>query len=223
MIKALIFDFNGVIVDDEPIHCALFRKVLAEEGIALTQKDYYRLYLGMNDKDCFKAVLTGARRDASARVLAGLIERKARYYRDTIARRLIFFPGARAFIRRVARTYPLAIVSGALRSEIETILRSGKIARCFSVVVAAEDVRNGKPHPAGFLKALTMLRRTVSMRLKAKECLVLEDSLEGIAAAKKAGMHCLALATSHPESKLCGADLVVKGYAPLREALWSRL
>lgn len=215
MLKALIFDFNGIIVDDEPIHMRMFQKVLAEEGITLSDKDYYRLYLGMNDRDCFTATLKKDGRRPTAKDIDALIRRKARHYRAFIAKHLIFFPGARAFVRRVARKYPLAIASGALRSEIQYILRQGGLRKCFPVIVAAEDVRNGKPHPEGFQKAMRLLNRKLSLKLKPEECLVLEDSLEGITAAKKAGMQCLALATSHPVSKLKKADFTAKGYKGL--------
>ena len=216
MIKAKIFDFNGVVVDDEPIHFAMFRKVLAGEGIALSQMDYYRYYLGMNDRDCFAAVLKKDGRNPAAKLVNVLIRRKARFYRAYIARHLIFFPGVRGFLRRAARKYPLAIASGALRSEIDYILRKGKLEACFSAIVAAEDVRNGKPHPEGFQKALRLLNRNLSLRLWPNECLVVEDSLEGIRAAKKAGMRCLALASSHPPSQLKRADWVVKSYQEIR-------
>ena len=216
MIKALIFDFNGVIVDDEPIHMRMFQQTLGQEGIAMSEKDYYRLYLGMNDRDCFTAVLKKEGRAFGKTAVNQLLRRKARLYRTFIAKHLVFFPGARSFIRRAARQFPLAIASGALRSEIRYILRQGGLGRCFAVTVAAEDVRNGKPHPEGFRRAHRLLNNKLGLRLKANECLVLEDSLEGIRAAEKAGMRCLALATSHPREKLKRADKIARTYAELK-------
>ena len=216
MIKALIFDFNGVIVDDEPIHMRMFQQALRQIGIAMSRKDYYRLYLGMNDQDCFAAVLKKNGRASGKTAVNPLIRHKARLYRAYISRHLIFFPGARGFIRRVARKVPLAIASGALRSEITYVLGRGGLRRCFPVIVAAEDVRRGKPHPEGFQLALKLLNVNLGLSLKPRECLVLEDSLEGIRAAKKAGMRCLALATSHAPEKLKQADKIVRGYAGLK-------
>lgn len=215
MIKALIFDFNGVIVDDEPIHMRMFQEALRDEGIPMSDKDYYRFYLGMNDKDCFTSVL---KQEGlfSDRMLRKMMRRKKGLYRAYIAKHLIFFPGARALIRRVARKYPLAIASGALRSEIRYILGRGGLRKCFSVIVAAEDVRIGKPNPECFRLALKRLNTKLRSSLKPRECLVLEDSLEGISAAKKAGMQCLALATSHPAKKLKQADTIVKGYSEIK-------
>ena len=220
MIKALIFDFNGVIADDEPIHFRMFQRVLREEGIELSQSQYYRLYLGMNDKDCFAAVLKKEGARVTPPKIKNLIRRKARYYRAHIAKHLIFFPGVGNFIRTVACSYPLAIASGALRSEIRYILRKGGLGKYFRVIVAAEDVRKGKPHPEGFLKARRLLNRKLRLRLRPKECLVLEDSLEGIEAAKRAGMCCLGIATSHPMSKLKHADMVVRNY---RRVPWEKI
>jgi beta-phosphoglucomutase len=218
-IKALLFDFNGVLVDDEPIHLDMFRKVLNEEGIGLSTKDYYRLYLGMNDEDCFKAVLRKGRRKPTPRVLRDLIRRKAGYYRAYITRHPIYFSGAAALVRKVAKTYPLAIVSGALRSEILYLLRKEKLRRYFSVIVAAEDIKRGKPHPDGFSKALRLLNKKYRLRIKPEECLAIEDSKEGIAAAKKAGMICIALTTSHPSKKLRKADYVVPNVGAIAKVL----
>ena len=215
MIKALIFDFNGVVVDDEPIHMRMFQEALRDEGIGMSEEDYYRFYLGMNDKDCFTTVLKKMGR-FSDRALRKMMRRKASLYMAYIAKHLIFFPGARSFIRRAARKYPLAIASGALRSEICYILGRGGLRKCFSVIVAAEDVRNGKPDPECFRLALKRLNATLGLSLKPRECLVLEDSLEGISAAKKAGMQCLALATSHPAKKLKRADIIVKDYSGIK-------
>ncbi len=215
MIKALIFDFNGVIVDDEPIHMRMFQEALRDAGIPMSDKDYYRFYLGMNDKDCFTSVLK-KEKCFSDSALQKMMRRKKGLYRAYIAKHLIFFPGARSFIRQAARKYPLAIASGALRSEIRYILGRGGIRKCFPVIVAAEDVRIGKPNPECFRLALKRLNAKLGSSLKPRECLVLEDSLEGIRAAKKAGMQCLALATSHPAKKLKQADKIVKDYSQIK-------
>ena len=216
MIKALIFDLNGVLVDDEPVHFRMFQRVLRGEGIALTKRGYYRLYLGMNDKDCFTTALKKQGIKPTPAKIRVLVLKKGRWYRAFIAKHLIFFPGACDFVRRAAGKYPLAIASGALRSEIRYILRKGHLAKYFSVIVAAEDVRNGKPHPDGFLRAMKMLNKRLALHLRPKECLVIEDSLEGIEAAKRAGMCCLALATSYPSSKLKAANLVAKNYRRIK-------
>ena len=136
MLRAIIFDFNGVLVDDEPIHLELFQRVLAEEGISLSEKDYYARYLGMDDKGCFRAAFQEHGRTLDKRLLAELIQRKARYYRESIKTKIRPFPGVKQLVPLVAARYPLAIASGALRSEIEIITERINLIKYFQVIVS---------------------------------------------------------------------------------------
>lgn len=211
-LKAIIFDFNGVIVDDEPLHLELFRKVLQEEMIFLTDEDYHEKYLGFDDRGCFTAVLCDNSRTpdaANETFIQELIERKAEYYRQAIQERMLLFPGVVDLVRRSAEQYPLAIASGALRSEIEFVLQRGEIRDCFQVIVAAEDVSECKPDPEGYLKALDQLNAALNTEIQAHECLVIEDSLAGIEAAKAAGMRCVAVTNSYSSHELTAADAIV--------------
>ena len=214
MLRALIFDFNGVIADDEPLHLALFQKVLAEEGLPLSEQDYYgKNYLGMDDRGCFSAGLAAHGRTPTEGDLQRLIERKASYYQQSIQNRLILFPGAVVFIKLASERYPLAIASGALRHEILMILEHAEIKRYFEAIVSAEDVREGKPSPEGFMKALERLNHSPTRSVQPimpSECLAIEDSPFGIAAARSAGMKCLALTNSYPAERLGEAHRVVK-------------
>ncbi len=129
-LRAIIFDFNGVIVDDEPLHLELFRHVLAEEGLTFTDEVYYEKYLGYDDRGCFIAALADAGREKEASDIGyidRLIARKAAYYQDAIKDRYLLFPGVVDLVRRLASSYPLAIASGALRNEIEFVLERGEI------------------------------------------------------------------------------------------------
>jgi HAD superfamily hydrolase (TIGR01509 family) len=212
-LKAIIFDFNGVIVDDEPLHLELFRKVLLEEGIFLSDEEYHEKYLGYDDRGCFTAVLCDNSRTpdaASDLFIHELIERKAEYYRQAIQKRMLLFPGVVELVRRSAKQFPLAIASGALRSEIEFVLERGAIRDCFQVIIAAEDVSECKPDPEGYLKALAQLNATLNAEIQAYECLVIEDSIAGIEAAKEAGMRCLAVTNSYQAEELNAADAIVK-------------
>ena len=212
-LKAIIFDFNGVIVDDEPLHLELFRKVLLEEGISLSDEDYHEKYLGYDDRGCFTAALCDHARTPDAADDAfnqAMIARKAEYYRQAIQERmLLLFPGVVELVRRSAAQYPLAIASGALRSEIEFVLQRGEIRDCFQVIVAAEDVSECKPDPEGYLKALEWLNALRNEEVQAHECLVIEDSIAGIEAAKAAGMRCVAVTNSYRPHELTAADMVV--------------
>src|SRR5262249_32073016 len=122
-IEAVIFDFNGVLVDDESVHCALFQEVLAPEGVRITERDYHERYLGYDDRGCFDAALRDAGQQADRARLDELIARKARRYVEVAERGLRFFPSAAETLRAIAARWPVAINSGALRPEIEYALR----------------------------------------------------------------------------------------------------
>ncbi len=209
-LRALIFDFNGVLVDDEPLHASLIRRVLAEEGIHLSVKEYYAKYLPLPDRDLFKRVLQdhGVACDDSR--IADLAARKANYYREH-SDSVILFPGARDLVQQAAARYPLAIASGARREEIERALARVSLLGFFQAVVGAEDVVCGKPDPEAFLLALRRINETLGSEISPRECLVLEDSRAGIEAAHRAGMKGLAVATSYPAGELGHADWVVQG------------
>jgi len=209
MLRAVIFDFNGVVVDDERIHFNAFKKVLQEEGISLTESDYYTHYLGMDDRGCFQATHRSAGRSLDDDSLRLLIERKAVHYRTLIESGVIIFPGVRELLRDLAPRFPLAIASGALRHEIEEILAKSGLRDFFRVIVSAEDVSAGKPNPEIFLRALDLMNRWGDTPIMATQCLVIEDSKEGISAAKGAQMMCLAVTNSYPASELPAADAVV--------------
>ena len=161
MLRAIIFDFNGIIVDDEPIHFELFRRVLGEEGIDLTEADYYARYLGFDDRGAFTAAYRDHGRSLDEQQLARLIDRKAVYYQNEIRNKVRIFPGVEKLVTTLVPALPLAVASGALRQEIETILSTAGLLNHFTVIISAEDVNHGKPEPEIFLKALAGLNRRV--------------------------------------------------------------
>jgi beta-phosphoglucomutase len=211
MLRAVIFDFNGIIVDDEPIHFELFQRVLKEEDINLTEADYYARYLGFDDRGAFTSAYREHGRALSDSKLAQLIERKAAYYREEIKSKIRVFPGIQTLVPTLAKKLPLAIASGALRHEIEIILSSIGLLANFRAIVSAEDVTRGKPEPEIFLKALARLNAALGSDhpISPAECLVIEDSKEGIRGARHAGMKCLAVTNSHPAELLNEADSIV--------------
>jgi beta-phosphoglucomutase len=215
MLRAVIFDFNGIIVDDEPIHFELFKKVLAEEGIVLTEDAYYARYLGFDDRGAFTFSFGVHNRSLSHDKLAELIERKAVYYQEAIRNHVAIFPGVKSLVADLAQSLPLAVASGALRNEIETILTTAGLINYFKAIVSAEDVERGKPEPDVFLKALEFLNAKTNGNdpIQAADCVVIEDSKEGIRGARRAGMKCLAVTNSHPAEMLTDASAVVKTLA----------
>ena len=226
MLRAVIFDFNGIIVDDEPIHFELFRRVLNEEGITLSEEEYYARYLGFDDRGAFSAAYREHGRPLRQTKLDELIERKAAYYLEAISTKMRVFPGVESLIPVLATKLPLAIASGALRNEIEMILSSIGLFNAFRAIVSAEDVIRGKPEPEIFVAALARLNTCLNGEpaIGASECLVIEDSKEGIRGARRAGMKCLAVTNSHSAELLAEADCIIDSLEAVSlhqlEALW---
>ncbi|MCW5798534.1 MAG: putative Beta-phosphoglucomutase [Nitrospira sp.] len=225
-LRAIIFDFDGVIADTEPLHFAALRAVLAGIDISLTETEYYTDYLGFDDRGCFLAALQTHRRQASPTVLGELMDRKAQAYLSAIKEHLVIFPGVRELVHDAAARYPLAIASGALRNEIELILEEAGLRKAFLHITSAEDVTRGKPAPEPFLHAMAALNRQPSQpALTPDDCLVIEDSLPGIRAARAAGMKVLAVANTHTVQDLGEADAITHSLtdtrlADLRSRLW---
>ena len=210
MLRAVIFDFNGIIVDDEPIHFRLFQRIFNEEGFDLTEELYYQRYLGFDDRGAFLAGFRDQGKALSNIKLQELIARKADYYQEAIRNHAAIFPGVKALVEDLSPTVPIAVASGALRHEIETILRTAGLLDHFRAIVSAEDVRQGKPEPEIFLKALSGLNTGRNGDLIGPaDCVVIEDSKEGVHGARRAGMKCLAVTNSHPPELLREADAVV--------------
>jgi beta-phosphoglucomutase len=211
-LRAILFDFDGVVADNEPVHFAMFQQVLGEIGVPLTEEDYYAQYLGFDDKGCFAAALAAHGRPAPTDLIHELVARKARAYLAHITQHLVIFPGVQDLVRRAANRYRLGIASGALRHEIEFILEQAGIRKEFEHITSAEDVRQGKPDPEGYLHALAGLNRTSrpgQPPLSAGDCLVIEDSIPGIRAGQAAGMKVLAVANTHSRQELNEADHLV--------------
>jgi beta-phosphoglucomutase len=224
MIRAVIFDFNGVLLDDEEVHFELFREVLGDEGIGLTAGQYHEQFLGLDDRGCFEAALTDAGREPDGPYLDELVARKARRYVEVAAAGLRFFPGAADCLAAMAARWPLAINSGALRPEIEFALDRLDRRDRVAVIVSAEDTTRCKPDPEGYRLALEALRRrpgapalASAADLRPEHCLVIEDSLAGVASAKGAGMWAVGITHTYTAEALreAGADAIIDGLGTL--------
>jgi HAD superfamily hydrolase (TIGR01509 family) len=212
MTAAILFDFNGVIIDDEPQHCDALIATLREYGIELDRDTYYREYLGFDDRECFRFTFQRMGLGADEPALLEAIERKNRHYELAVRDSMQLVSGAAEFVETAALDgFQLAIVSGALRREIDLVLDLAGLRPHFSEIVAAEDVSACKPDPQGYTRARERLA------IAPARCMVIEDSLPGLAAARAAGIRCAMLATSHDEAACAGADLVWRdftGHAP---------
>jgi beta-phosphoglucomutase-like phosphatase (HAD superfamily) len=217
VIDAVIFDFNGVLVDDESVHFALFREVLAEEGVQITQEDYHNRYMGYDDRGCFEAALADANQSSDRERIDDLIARKAKRYVTEAAHGLRFFPSAAETLGAIATHWPVAINSGALRPEIEYALDRLDRRAQVAAIISAEATEKCKPDPEGYLLALSALRKHPKSKpdLAPANCLVIEDTLAGIASAKSAGMNAVGVTTSYtPEDlRAAGADDVLTSLA----------
>lgn len=225
-IEAFIFDFNGVLVNDEPVHCYGFQQALREEGLELTLQEYYEKYLPFDDYNFFARFLAERGQAVSEETIRRLMKLKSQHYFQAIRRQIPALAPSIDFVRRLPDGVLLAIASGAARVEIEFILDDLKLKKRFTSIVTAEDVVNGKPHPEAFLKARAGLQEA-NPALDAAHIVVIEDSYPGVRSAHAAGMKCVALTTSYPADRLAEADLVLDSLSgwtveSLAEALGSR-
>lgn len=210
MFPAIIFDFNGVLVDDEAVHRAAFRDALAPLGVTFSDQAYLDRYLGYDDRGAFAAILADAGHDTPNALIDQLIEVKRPHYMRRAQDSLRIFDGASEIVRRAASFGQVAIVSGALRDEITFALDRMGISDHIPTIISAEDTLACKPDPEGYLIALERLAPLVG-KLAARRALVIEDSIAGVQAAKGAGLRCLGVEHSYPASELrgAGADWVV--------------
>ncbi len=202
MTEALLFDFNGVLVDDEAQHCEALQRVLADEGLTLSREQYYADYLGLDDRSGFVEAYRRANRTLTTELLKHLVATKSRVYLELVATSLRLVAGAPEFVRDAAQRFRLGIVSGALRREIDHVLGKTGLAARFEIIIAAEDVSRCKPDPAAYLTAHRAFdqRRAIAVN----QCVVIEDSLHGLKAARAAGMPCVMLTTNHSAQQLEG-------------------
>lgn len=216
LLRALIFDFDGILVDSEPLIFKLTQEMAAQAGWTITEEEYYRHYLALDDRGIVERLYRSHGRTVDRAKREELAAWKARAYAKAIRRGLPALPGAVEFVRSVAGRFPLAIASGSLRSEVEHLLSKLGLREAFRLLVTADDTERCKPEPEIFLKALEGLNRLRLFRrqpLRASQCLAIEDAPAGVRAAQAAGMKCLAIAHSRPAAELAHADWLAQGFA----------
>jgi len=217
VIAAIVFDFDGVLVDSEPLHLRAYQEVLEPLGFSLPREKYYSTYLGYDDAGVFKAVAATRDWQIDDRRLSALIEEKGRVYEELLTAGDIMYPGAAECIARLAARWPLGIASGAARNEIEMMLRGRSLDRYFRFIVAAGETREGKPAPDPYLKAARL------HGLAPVECVAIEDSRWGIESAKAAGLHCVGITHTYPVNELLTADAIVTSLAELTPELIEKI
>ena len=218
MIKAIFFDFNGVIIDDETIQMKAYREVLRGHEINLTE-DWYFDALGMDDRTFVKAMFERARKPLSNPVWEAVLDAKTDLHRQMIEDELPLFPGVLTFLKSASRHFSLGLVSMANKAEVGYVFQRANLTPLFSVIVTAEDASNCKPDPDCYLAGLRKLnekrQHERKLPLLAEECLSIEDSPPGIRSARAAGMRTIGITNTVPAADLraAGADVVTASLA----------
>ncbi|MHC4742223.1 MAG: HAD family hydrolase [Planctomycetota bacterium] len=209
MLKAVIFDFDGVITDSEVLHFRAFNSVLGPHGVELSTKEYYKSYLGFSDVDCFKFLISQGRLKITESEIPPLVEKKTLIFEDLARNEGQLIEGVRDFLAMLDENdIPMGICSGALLPEIEMILEDANLRGHFQTIVSAEHVKKGKPDPEGFLLALKRINASQTQPIEPPECVVIEDAHWGLQAARSAGMHTVGVTNSYDATQL-KAEIVV--------------
>jgi len=214
-LQAIVFDFDGVIANSEPLHLLAFKQALAEDGVELSASEYYERYLGYDDVGMFEALGRDRSLPMAAGRVAELVARKGDHMQSLLRSGSVLFPGALDFIREAAAAVPIAISSGALRHEIDEIIGAAGVRDLFSTIVAAGDTPESKPSPAPYRLAFEQLRQHTGRTLDPRRSVAIEDSHWGLESARGAGLRLVGVTTSYPADELSSAELVVNGLGSL--------
>ena len=211
MIRAVLFDINGTLADDEPIHFEAFRTLFAQESLLdLTEELYFGPWLAFDDRGLVEKALEEVGRPLDEGEIVRLMQVKKGIYDGLVAEGIPLFDGAGQAVRAAAEQWAVGAVSGALRGEIETVLDRLGVRDLMRVVVGAEDVDRPKPDPECYLLALQGLRGQLP-DLRPVECVAVEDAPGGLGAAKGAGMCVVAVEHTVGRDRLSQADRIVRG------------
>jgi HAD superfamily hydrolase (TIGR01509 family) len=222
-LQAIIFDFDGVIANSEPLHLRAFQQALGDTGIVLTSAEYFANYLGYDDVGVFEAVSRERELGWSAEQVRQLVSLKGDKLQQMLAAGEVLFRGAADFVRQSAAVVPIAIASGALRHEIDEIVGAAGLASLFSAIVASGDTPHSKPSPGPYQLAFDRLSQAAPAALDPSRCIAIEDSHWGLESARGAGLRCVGVTNSYPAEELSGAELVVSGLDALTIEMLDRM
>lgn len=211
MLKAIVFDFDGVLVDSEPLHFAAFREVGRTLGVDLDYQRYLGELVGFDDRDVFNHLLRDPDTAAHQEPIAGLCQRKQAAFEDLVNRGIAPIPGAMELVDAAAAVMPIAIASGAVQSDITLILEKLQRLHMFEVIVTADHVARSKPDPESYALAVDKLaQQHPELALEPAYCLAIEDTAAGLASARGAGLRTLGVTTTAAADQLEGAERVVE-------------
>ncbi len=209
--EAVIFDFDGVVVDTEPLHYAAFQRTLEPLGMHFSWQEYVETYIGFDDRDAFRHAFSAKGKVLDRDNLHGLIEQKAAFFNEVIRSGVSSYPGVVDLIIHLHRNnIPLAICSGALRSDIDPILGMLGITDYFDVIVTADDVAASKPDPECYELAFQRLLSSGRHSFTKETTMAIEDTPAGISSARSAGLQVCAITNSYPADRLGQANFVIE-------------
>jgi beta-phosphoglucomutase len=208
--SAILFDFDGVIVHSEPLYCDAYVQTLNEFGIPLTPEQYYRDLIGFDDKGAIHHIFHLHNRPIDQALFTRVFDRKQELITQLMrAGTYHALPGVDRFIRTISRTHPIAICSGAMRSEIETMLDGIRLRELFPIIVAADDVDVGKPDPRGYLLAARLLSSQTGRDLAPGDCLIIEDAPSVARTTSAVGFRVMGVTNTFPREAFSHAHFVV--------------
>jgi beta-phosphoglucomutase len=223
MLQAIVLDFDGVVVNSEPLHLRAFQEVLAVEGQALSAREYYDVYVGLDDVGMFNAFAEHRGLPGDAAWVRQMVTSKAARMQGLLAEGSPLFAGAADRIRELAAAVPIAIASGALRQEILHVLEAAGLTSAFSVIVAAGETPRGKPASDPYARAVELLGRQTARAMNPKHVVAVEDTVQGLVSAREAGLRTVAVTTTYPPEALAEADAVVSSLREVTIELLERV
>jgi HAD superfamily hydrolase (TIGR01509 family) len=210
MLNAVIFDFDGIIVNTEPVHYRVYQEIFVPLGLGFSWEEYVSRYIGLDDREIFRRVFAADNHSPGAEEMKLLVAIKASIFQDIALSGVEPYPGVAELIRHLSGNIPLALCSGAVRSDILPILRQLDLSHAFDTIVTADDVTVSKPDPESYRLTVRELSRVHEGRkMIPGACLAIEDTPAGIASAKAAGIPVLAVTNSHPAERLTDATIIV--------------
>jgi beta-phosphoglucomutase len=209
MLQAVVFDFDGVLANSEPLHLRAFQSVLAARDVILSAQEYYEMYVGYDDETVFREIARDRGLDAGPEWASQLTEAKSVVMQTLLARGSPLFPGAFKAVHDLADRVPVAVASGAQRHEILQVLQLEDLARVFTAIVAAGETPNGKPAPDPYRRAVELIALETGTPIEAGRVVAVEDSIQGLESARAAGLRPVALSTTYRTELLMGASAVM--------------
>ena len=209
MLQAVVFDFDGVLANSEPIHLRAFQAVLSERGLVLSAQEYYEAYVGFDDDTVFRELARDRRLSVGPEWAAQLTAAKATVMQTLLARTSPLFAGASRVVRDLAARVPIAVASGARRSEILQVLEAEELHEVFTAIVAAGETPYGKPAPDPYCRAVELIAIETGMPIESAKVVAVEDSIQGLESARAAGLQAVAVSTTYRPELLVEAQAVL--------------